>query len=157
MPLFCSFDMQGASIPYLHTKYLATRHLHLATIFYQLLSVGPFSKQLAPTTSLLPANRLPFFFRPRWEPVRRLINKSSGATLALKDNFLAETLHLHVYLEQFIQLFWINMLMYSILWLFLYTINYIMSETVFFLLYFSSRNQSFFDKWKNNIIVTTIN
>ena len=32
--------------------YLATRHLHLATIFYQLLSIGPIPKKLAPKTSL---------------------------------------------------------------------------------------------------------
>ena len=32
--------------------YLATTHLHLATIFYQFLSIGPFPKKLAPKTSL---------------------------------------------------------------------------------------------------------
>ena len=49
MPLYCSFDMQGAFIPDLHTS---TCILRPATIFYQLLSIGPFPKKVAPKTSL---------------------------------------------------------------------------------------------------------
>ena len=56
----------------LHTgpsyQYLATRHLHLATIFYQLLSIDPFPKKLAPKTclqgSLWPSSKI--FWLKHW-------------------------------------------------------------------------------------------